>query len=163
MENTKKVSSKDKISDGPQTDPLLDPDNSEEETVNIDDITDILSKLSKVTQNVGEWSESTVQLFFIEVLRNVAAAKQFFVCQLLFIPLLVLFIFSLCVSVGIITYSLTQSLLSGVGIFLLVMSSVLAGLVYWQKYLLRFFGFKDTISQLKEGIDVLSKASQSFD
>ncbi|UJF22647.1 hypothetical protein [Shewanella sp. OMA3-2] len=160
MENTKTVSSKDKISDGAQPEPLL---KSPEINTNVDDIADIFNKISSMTQEVGKWSEATVQLFFTEVLRNVAAAKQFFVCQLLFIPLLILFIFSLCVCVGIVSYSLTQNMLIGVGAFLLVMSSVLVGLIYWQKYLLRFFGFKDTISQLKEGIDVISKASKSFD
>jgi ABC-type nickel/cobalt efflux system permease component RcnA len=90
-------------------------------------------------------------------------AKKFLVCQLLFIPLLVLFIFSICVSVGIVSYSITHNMLIGVGLFLFTMSVVLVGLVYWQKYLMQFFGFKDTISQLKEGMDVISKASQSLD
>jgi len=160
MADTKEVLNEDKISDGTKTDSLL---NSEELNVKIDEIKDIFNKVSTVAQEVGSWSESTIQLFFTEVLRNVAAAKQFFVCQLLFIPLVVLFIFSLCVCVGIITYSLTASLLIAVGLFIFAMLLVLAGLIYWQKYLLRFFGFKDTVSQLKEGLDVIAKASKSFD
>lgn len=160
MENTKTVSSKDKISDGAQPEPLLKPTEIKSD---ISDIADIFNKISSMALEVGKWSESTVQLFFTEVLRNVAAAKQFLLCQLLFIPLLVLFIFSLCICVGIVSYSLTQSIYVGVGAFLLVMLLVLVGLSYWQKYLLRFFGFKDTISQLKEGVDVISKASKSFD
>tara|TARA_R110001583_G_scaffold4077_4_gene24354 strand:+ start:895 stop:1377 length:483 start_codon:yes stop_codon:yes gene_type:complete len=160
MQDTKDVLNEDKISDATKKDALL---NSEEINVKIDEIKDIFNKVSTVAHEVGLWSESTIQLFFTEVLRNVAAAKQLFVCQLLFIPLLVLFIFSLCVCVGIITYSLTESLLIGVGLFILAMLLVLVGLIYWQKYLLRFFGFKATVSQLKEGFDVISKASKSFD
>lgn len=160
MENTKTVSSNNKISDGTQTDPLS---NSDEVNANVDEITDIFNKVSKVAQDIGQWSESTVQLFFMEVSRNVVVAKKLLVCQLLFIPLLVLFIFSICVSVGIVSYSITHNMLIGVGLFLFTMSMVLVGLVYWQKYLMQFFGFKDTISQLKEGMDVISKASQSLD
>jgi hypothetical protein len=160
MENTDKEYSKDKISDGTETDPHA---NSDEVNVKVEEIKDIFNKVSKLTQEVGQWSESTVQLFFIEILRNVAAAKKFFVCQLLFIPLLVLFIFSLCVCTGIMIYSITHSIFIGLGIFLLAMMLVLVGLIYWQKRLIRFFGFKDTVSQLKEGIDVISKASKSFD
>ena len=160
MENTDDVCSKDKISDGTQSEPHV---NSDEMNVNVEEIKDIFNKVSKLAQEVGQWSESTVQLFFMEVLRNVAAAKQFFVCQLLFIPLLVLFIFSLCVCSGIVIYSLTDSIFIGLGVFLLTMMLVLVGLLYWQKRLIRFFGFKDTVSQLKEGIDVISKASKSFD
>lgn len=160
MENTDDVCSKDKISDGTQSEPHV---NSDEMNVNVEEIKDIFNKVSKLAQEVGQWSESTVQLFFMEILRNVAAAKQFLVCQLLFIPLLVLFIFSLCVCSGIVIYSLTHSIFIGLGVFLLTMMLVLVGLLYWQKRLIRFFGFKDTVSQLKEGIDVISKASKSFD
>ena len=160
MENTDDVCSKDKISDGTQSEPHV---NSDEMNVNVEEIKDIFNKVSKLAQEVGQWSESTVQLFFMEVLRNVAAAKQFFVCQLLFIPLLVLFIFSLCVCTGIVLYSITLNILIGVGGFLIAMMLVLVGLLYWQKRLIRFFGYKETVSQLKEGIDVISKASKSFD
>lgn len=160
MENTDDVCSKDKISDGTQSEPHV---NSDEMNVNVEEIKDIFNKVSKLAQEVGQWSESTVQLFFMEVLRNVAAAKQFFVCQLLFIPLLVLFIFSLCVCTGIVLYSITLNILIGVGGFLIAMMLVLVGLLYWQKRLISFFGFKETVSQLKEGIDVISKASKSFD
>jgi hypothetical protein len=160
MENTEKEYSKDKISDGTETDPHV---NSDEVNVKVEEIKDIFNKVSKLTQEVGQWSESTVQLFFIEILRNVAAAKKLFVCQLLFIPLLVLFIFSLCVCTGIMIYSITHSIFIGLGIFLLTMMLVLVGLIYWQKRLISFFGFKDTVAQLKEGIDVISKASKSFD
>jgi hypothetical protein len=165
MENTEKVYSKDKISDGSQTDPHVNSDEVDvnSDDVNVEEIKDIFNKASKLAQEVGQWSESTVQLFFMEILRNVAAAKQFLVCQLLFIPLLVLFIFSLCVCSGIVIYSLTDSIFIGLGVFLLTMMLVLVGLLYWQKRLIRFFGFKDTVSQLKEGIDVISKASKSFD
>lgn len=160
MDNTKKVWDEDKTSQGTQEEPLL---NTDEISVKIDEISDVFNKASKIAQEVGHWSESTVQLFFIEIQRNIEAAKRFVACQLLFIPLLILFIFSSCVSVGIVVYSITGNLLIGVGSFLLIMALVLIGLIYWQKYLIRFFGFKDTIAQLKEGADVISKATKSFD
>ena len=170
MENTPNMSNQDKTSQGTQKDPLLDNEelnneqlNSDGIDVKIDDLKDVFNKVSNIAQEAGQWSESTIKLFFVEILRNVAAAQRFVVCQLLFIPLLILFIFSLCVSIGIVAYSLTYNLLIAVGFFLLAMSLVLLGLIYWQKYLTRFFGFKETIAQLKEGADVISKAAKSFD
>ncbi len=143
--------------------PHADTFNTESLGVKFDEITDVFNKLSKIAQEAGQWSESTIKLFFIEILRNVEAAKRFAVCQLLFIPLLILFIFSICICIGIIAYSFTSNLLIAVGMFLSAMGLVLVALAYWQKYLMRFFGFKATIAQLKEGADVISKAAKSFD
>lgn len=143
--------------------PHADTFNTETLGVKFDEITDVFNKVSKIAQEAGQWSESTIKLFFIEILRNVEAAKRFAVCQLLFIPLLILFIFSICICIGIIAYSLTSNLLIAVGMFLSAMGLVLVALAYWQKYLMRFFGFKATIAQLKEGADVISKAAKSFD
>ena len=137
--------------------------NAETLGIKIDEITDVFNKVSKIAQEAGQWSESTIKLFFIEILRNIEAAKRFAVCQLVFIPLLILFIFSLCICIGIIAYSLTYNVLIAVGLFLLAMGLVLLGLAYWQKHLMKFFGFKATIAQLKEGADVISKAAKSFD
>ena len=137
--------------------------NAETLGIKIDEITDVFNKVSKIAQEAGQWSESTIKLFFIEILRNIEAAKRFAVCQLVFIPLLILFIFSLCICIGIVAYSLTYNVLIAVGLFLLAMGLVLLGLAYWQKHLMKFFGFKATIAQLKEGADVISKAAKSFD
>ena len=137
--------------------------NAETLGIKIDEITDVFNKASKIAQEAGQWSESTIKLFFIEILRNIEAAKRFAVCQLVFIPLLILFIFSLCICIGIVAYSLTYNVLIAVGLFLLAMGLVLLGLAYWQKHLMKFFGFKATIAQLKEGADVISKAAKSFD
>jgi len=74
MENTKTVSSNNKISDGTQADPLS---NSDEVNANVDEITDIFNKVSKVAQDIGQWSESTVQLFFMESLEMLLWRKNF--------------------------------------------------------------------------------------
>ena len=95
MENTPNMSNQDKTSQGTQKDPLLDNEelnneqlNSDGIDVKIDDLKDVFNKVSNIAQEAGQWSESTIKLFFVEILRNVAAAQRFVVCQLLFIPLL---------------------------------------------------------------------------
>lgn len=157
MNNTDKVYDENKISDTESTESVLDKQNV---NVKIDEVIDVFNKLSALTEEVGQWSKSTIQLFFMEVLRNIASAKQLFFCQLLFIPLLILFIFSLCITVGVIAYTISLNILVGLLFFILAMSAVLGGLIFWQKYLIGFLGFKDTLEQLKEGADVISKATK---
>jgi len=142
---------------------LNEPSNAQKIQDKFDEISNLVDQLSQTLQEIGGWSQSTLQLFFMEWLRNVAAAKKILVCQILFILLIILFIFSLCVSIGIVFYSITGHLLIGVASFLIAFSAVLLALFFWQKHLLRFLGFKQTISQVKEGMDVISKATKSFD
>ncbi|WP_027696658.1 hypothetical protein [Vibrio litoralis] len=160
MKDTKKVLHENEPSDDFQADA---PSNSQGITEKLDEIKTLLNQASSVIAEVGQWSESTAQLFYLEVQRNLAAAKQSIICQLLLIPLLIMFIFSACVCVGIASYALTQNLLIGIAAFLFSMGVILIGLIFWQKRLIRFFGFQETMSQLKEGIDVISKATQSRD
>ncbi|WP_413479011.1 phage holin family protein [Vibrio hibernica] len=161
MEDTNKGLHENETSDDHQTDTPLPTE--EDITNKIDEIKSAFNQVSKVITEVGQWSESTAQLFYLEVQRNIAAAKQSIICQVLFIPLLILFIFSLCISIGVVAYVLTQNVLIGIGLFLFAMGLILAGLIYWQKRLIRSFGFNETISQLKEGVDVITKAAQSRD
>lgn len=137
--------------------------NTQQIQTKLDEMLSLFDQLSQTLKEIGGWSQSTLQLFLMEWLRNVAVAKRILLCQLLFIPLFIIFIFSLCVCIGIVAYSLTSHLLVGVGSFLIVFTAVLVSLIVWQKYLLRFVGFKETISQVKEGIDVISKAAKSVD
>jgi hypothetical protein len=157
MKNTDKACDENKISEADSLDNLLDTQNL---SVKIDEILDVFNKVSALTEELGQWSKSTVQLFFMEVLRNVNAAKQIFLCQLLFIPLLILFVFSLCVTAGVVAYTITLNILIGFAFFILAMSAVLGGLVFWQKHLMSFLGFNSTLEQLKEAADVISKATK---
>ncbi|MBD1573379.1 hypothetical protein HC725_08840 [Vibrio sp. S17_S38] len=161
MEDTNKVLHENETSDDHQTDTPLPTE--EDITDKVDEIKSAFNQVSKVITEVGQWSESTAQLFYLEVQRNIAATKQSIICQILFIPLLILFIFSLCISIGVVNYVLTQNVLIGIGLFLFAMILILTGLIYWQTRLIRSFGFKETISQLKEGLDVITKTAQSRD
>ena len=160
MKNSNEPASGHKSNEDTQSDT---PFNSAEFSAQIDQLKAVFNRVSALSQEMGRWSESTLQLFLIEVQRNIVAAKQFIFCQLLFIPLLILFVFSVCVCAGGITYYFTDNLLAAIGIFLTTITSVLGGLAYWQKRLLKHFGFKDTIAQLEEGVNVIYQASQSRD
>jgi len=157
MKNTNTACDEDKTSENMKADSLLD---TESINTKFQEVSDIFNKLSAITEEVGQWSKSTGQLFYMEVLRNIYTARQLFLCQLLFIPLLVLFVFSLCILVGVIAYTISLSILVGFICFLLTTFLVLIGLIFWQKHLMSFLGFKETIDQLKEGVDVISKASK---
>ena len=139
------------------------PLNTSEFSAQIDEIKDVFNRVSVLSQEVSRWSESTLQLFLIEVQRNVVAAKHLLLCQLLFIPLLILFVFSVCVCAGGLAYYFTGNLLAAIGTFLITIIAVLGGLAYWQKCLLKHVGFNDTIAQLEEGVNVIYKAAQSGD
>jgi len=158
--NTEQVCDENKISDDTQPDNLFDTEQIEKK---IDEVSSLFNKLSDTIDTLGKWSESTIQVFFMELLRSVNASKQFLLCQVLFIPLLILFFFSTCIAVGIVFYSLTGQVLIGVGTFLLSMIAILGALAYWQKRLMKMIGFTETIAQMKEGVDVVSKASKSLD
>ncbi|RBW47941.1 hypothetical protein DS885_00390 [Psychromonas sp. B3M02] len=158
--NNEPVCDENKISDEAKSDNLFDTEQIEQK---FNEVSSMFNKLSDTIDALGKWSESTIQVFFMELLRSIAASKQFLLCQVLFIPLLILFVFSTCIAIGIVFYSLTGYLLVGVGTSLLSMLLVLAGLAYWQKRLMKMIGFTDTIAQIKEGIDVVSKASKSLD
>ena len=158
--NTEQVCDENTISDDTKPDSLLDTEKIDQK---IDEVSTLFNKLSETIDTLGKWSESTIQVFFMELLRSVTASKQFLLCQILFIPLLILFIFSTCIATGIVLYSLTGHLLIAVGTFLLSMIVVLGALAYWQKKLMKMIGFTNTMAQIKEGIDVVSKASKSLD
>jgi len=160
MSNIKEPLSNNNSNEDTQADSRLNASQFNEQ---LDEFKELFNRVSILSQEVGRWSESTLQLFFLEVQRNMAAAKQFFFCQVLFIPLLVLFVFSLCICAGGVGYYFSHDLLVGMSMFLITISLTLVGLAYWQKRLLKHLGFKDTIAQLEEGVDVIYKASQSKD
>lgn len=134
--------------------------NSSEFNIKQEEYRNILNKVSIVAKEFSGWSESTAQLFFMETLRNFSASYKILFCQILFIPLLIIFILSLCVFFGIVGYSFYNNLIIASAIFLTSLFMVLVFLTYWQKRLSSFLGFSDTISQLKEGADAIIKAAK---
>ena len=134
--------------------------NSSEFNIKQEEYRNILNKVSIVAKEFSGWSESTAQLFFMETLRNFSASYKILFCQILFIPLFIIFILSLCVFFGIVGYSFYNNLIIASAIFLTSLFMVLVFLTYWQKRLSSFLGFSDTISQLKEGADAIIKAAK---
>jgi hypothetical protein len=113
-----------------------------------------LLKLQALTQ---QWSTSTLELFVLELTNSVAAFKRLIVCHVLFIGLLFLFLFSVPIGAGVVSYHFTLSLIIGYGTFMLVFALMLVGLVMVQKYLMQFIGFHYTKDQIKEGINVCTQ------
>jgi hypothetical protein len=134
--------------------------NSSEFNIKMDEFKYIFDKAFSLIKELGKWSESTAQLFFMEILRNFNVAYKILFCQILFIPLLVIFILSICIFLGIIGYSFYDNLIIASGIFLTSLFMVLAFLLYWQKKLSQFLGFEQTILQVKEGVDVIINTSK---
>ncbi|MEO9654232.1 hypothetical protein [Marinomonas sp.] len=109
-----------------------------------------------------QWSKSTFELFLLELSNSTSGLKRILLCHLMFVCLFILFVFSACVGMGLVTYQLSASLLAGYGVFLLSLALSLIGLICWQQYLRRFLGFRQTQTQIKEAMDVcISKATQS--
>ncbi|ASA54822.1 phage holin family protein [Vibrio gazogenes] len=123
----------------------------------------ILSQLGTLSTSVKTWSDATLDLFLLEVKVNVEAARQIVLCSIIFTLLSVLFIFSFCLTAGVVTYSLTANVLFGAGVFIVSLGLALVGVAWWQLRLTRFLGFKNTTVQLQEGWDVLSNKTQSGD
>lgn len=146
--------------DSDQIDSLL---NSSEFKVKLDEFNDILSKLSKLIKEVGSWSESTAKLFLLELSRNFTVTYKILFCLILFIPLLIIFILSLCAFSAIVVYSFYSNIVIASGIFLTSLFIVLLLLAYWQKKLSVFLGFEETVSQIKEGLDVITNATKQGD
>ncbi|WNJ95578.1 phage holin family protein [Vibrio ruber] len=120
----------------------------------------ILSQIEGLATSLKTWSNTTLDLFVLEVKTNIAAARQIVLCSIIFILLAVLFIFSLCLTAGIVTYYLTAHLLLSAGVFIVSLGLVLFGLAWWQKRLTTFLGFKNTTDQLQEGWYALSNQAQ---
>ena len=134
--------------------------NSSEFKVKFDEFNDIFSKLSQLMKQAGDWSESTAKLFLLELTRNFSVIYKLFFLQTLFIPLLIIFILSLCVFLAIVSYSFYNSIVLSSGTFIISLFCVLSLLAYWQKKLSVFLGFGETVAQVKEGLDVITKATK---
>ncbi|HBV77765.1 MULTISPECIES: hypothetical protein [Vibrio] len=117
---------------------------------------------SQLQTQTKQWSTLTFELFLLELSNSIDVVKRLIVCQILFISLLVLFLFSASVGVGVVTYYFTASLIISYGAFLFALFVILAGLVRYQQYIMQFMGFKQTVAQIKEGLDVCTQqASKS--
>ncbi|WP_025560462.1 phage holin family protein, partial [Vibrio parahaemolyticus] len=111
----------------------------------------ILSQIDDLSTSLRTWSGSTLDLFLLEMKVNVAAARQIVMFSIIFTLLSVLFIFSVCLVAGVVTYHFTAQLLLSVGVFIVSLGLALVGLAWWQKRLTHFLGFKNTTDQLQEG------------
>ena len=116
-------------------------------------------ELLKLKVHSKQWSKSTLELFFLELSNSVAACKRLIACQVIFIGLFMMFLFSASVGVGVIIYSFTSNLVASYGGFILSLGLVLLSLVLFQKYVMQFIGFRHTKQQLQEGIDVFAKVT----
>lgn len=111
----------------------------------------IFSQIDELSTSLKSWSGSTRDLLLLEVKANVTAVAQIVVGGIVFALLAVLFVFSLCVAMGVVAYHLSAHLLLSMGVFLASLALVLATLIWWQKRLTHFLGFKNTTAQLQEG------------
>ncbi|MDW6092540.1 phage holin family protein [Vibrio rhizosphaerae] len=129
----------------------------------VNSIRTILTQIEGLATSLKTWSDTTLDLFVLEVKTNIAAARQIVLCSIVFILLAVLFIFSLCLTAGIVTYDLTAHVLLSCGVFIGSLGLALFGLAWWQQRLTNFLGFKHTTEQLREGWDALSDKTQPGD
>ncbi|TOB66026.1 phage holin family protein [Vibrio parahaemolyticus] len=120
----------------------------------------ILSQIDDLSTSLRTWSGSTLDLFLLEMKVNVAAARQIVMFSIIFTLLSVLFIFSVCLVSGVVTYHFTAQLLLSVGVFIVSLGLALVGLAWWQKRLTHFLGFKNTTDQLQEGWHAFSNQTR---
>jgi hypothetical protein len=111
----------------------------------------LLSQTSALSTSLKTWSNSSLDLFLLEMKVNMAAARQIVVCSIIFTLLSVLFIFSLCLAAGLVTFHFTAHLLLSVVVFIGCLGLALSALAWWQLRLTHFLGFKNTTKQLQEG------------
>ncbi|WP_427982875.1 hypothetical protein [Agarivorans sp.] len=111
----------------------------------------LLSQISTLSSSLKTWSNSSLDLFLLEMKVNMAAARQIVLCSIIFTLLAVLFIFSLCVAAGLVTFHFTAHLLLSVAVFIGCLGLALSALAWWQLRLTHFLGFKNTTKQLQEG------------
>uniref|UniRef100_UPI0004702981 phage holin family protein n=1 Tax=Vibrio parahaemolyticus TaxID=670 RepID=UPI0004702981 len=120
----------------------------------------ILSQIDDLSTSLRTWSGSTLDLFLLETKVNVVAARQIVMFSIIFTLLSVLFIFSVCLVAGVVTYHFTAQLLLSVGVFIVSLGLALVGLAWWQKRLTHFLGFKNTTDQLQEGWHAFSNQTR---
>lgn len=129
----------------------------------VNDLHSLWQQLNLCQQRFLAWADSTTELFSLELKTSLAAIRQMIVLQLLLICLAVFFVLSLCGGVGLVVYHFTLSLLAGYAGFVVALGAVLAGLIWQQARLASLVGFRNTVTQVKEGWDVVSKQTQSGD
>lgn len=129
----------------------------------VNDLHSLWQQLNLCQQRFLAWADSTTELFSLELKTSLAAIRQMIVLQLLLICLAVFFVLSLCGGVGLVVYHFTLSLLAGYAGFVVALGAVLAGLIWQQARLASLVGFRNTVAQVKEGWDVVSKQTQSGD
>lgn len=117
----------------------------------------LINEFSQFQEKMQQWSKSTIELLFLELSNSLSIIKQLIIFQILFICLFIFFVISVCVGVGVVTYSLTTSLIGSYAAFMLTLSVILISILLWQKHILKFIGFSNTLAQIKEGVDVFTQ------
>lgn len=130
-------------------------------TQTVNELRSLLSQFSNLSTTLKTWGGSTLELLRLEIKLNMAATSQVILCSIIFTLLSVLFLFSVCFALSLVTYHFTTQLLVSVGVFIASLGLTLVGLVWWQKRLTKFLGFKKTIDQLQEGWDAFTNQTQS--
>lgn len=123
-----------------------------------DDLAGIAAESERLSVLIRSWLLSSAKLFRIESQLSARALGSALLCSILFVLLLVLFIFSLSVSVGIIIYWWTSQLPLAVLTALCSLGMSLILLIWRQNQLLRLVGYTHTKQQIKEGWDALTQA-----
>jgi uncharacterized membrane protein YqjE len=124
------------------------------------EVNELISEVFKLQSQMQQWSKSTFELFVLELVNSIAALKRIFVCHILFVFLLILFVVSLCIGVGVITYHFTASVVVSYFAFVLTLAIGLISNVLWRKRLNKFVGFSNTFGQIKEGANVFTQQTK---
>jgi len=120
----------------------------------------LMKDFAQFQSQVQKWSTSTIELFWLELKSTFAGLKQLLLCHVLLLCLSLFFIISVCVGMGVVTYVLTANVLLSYAAFMGALSMVLIALIVWQKHVLQFMGFSNTLAQIKEGVDVFTQQAK---
>lgn len=131
----------------------------------IQDVSQTMSRISNhvedAASSVADWGQQTFSLLMLEAKLNLKASKQLFVLGLFLFCITVLFVFSLCVSIGLSIYFWLGNPYFGLFSFLLSLG-ICIGLMLWrQQTLISYLGFSQTKQQLEEAWDVIVQNTTS--
>ena len=121
----------------------------------IKELKSLWNQLLLLKDPVKQWSQASIDLFFIELRTSLSTLKQSLLLNILFVVLSVFFLLSLCAGLGFLTYHYTHVILLSYMGFVASLGLVLVLLLCWQRYLRKLIGFRHTIEQVKEGLDVI--------
>jgi len=154
--HTDKVNNSTSESSEPSTKKKIIEDLSESAS----EVNELISEVLRLQSQMQQWSKSTFELFILELANSITALKRIFICHILFVFLLILFVVSLCIGVGVVTYHFTASMVVSYFAFVLTLAVGLISNVFWRKRLSKFVGFSNTFEQIKEGSNVFTQQTK---